>query len=111
MDFTLNIGLESPNGDLERFFAVELTEFILRKKLALTSFDHKIDFDQSETTVIVRFETIAHARNVSKVVKIIANALSQDCIAMLCSEGGQLVYQDSPRRDWGDFNPEFFINY
>lgn len=112
---TLNIGLEQNIEGLERlnrFFVEHLTRSILGYSINLgTRWGTRVEDSNTEPTLIIQFDTPAHVRRVIPYIRTIANATNQDAISLSSSDGDYLVYADRPTRDWGSFNPMYFIGY
>ena len=108
----LNIGLNTNLGTkLSNNFTNDLVKFTLDQKLYINSYKSRLDFSQTEQTLVISFKTLAPAKYIYPIIEFLGDALLQDFIAIKVDDSGKLIYSNNSKNDWGEFNEAYFINY
>lgn len=98
---TLNLGLQTNTGDF-----VRLTHALRCLVNRFELIDLKIENSHTEKTIVCVIQFVP-----SYVERLheLCDLLEQDCIAIFDGKHGELIGPNAAK--WGNFNPDFFINF
>lgn len=117
MRILINIGLESNEGSSSYVFpkgipADYVKRLFVEAAAPCTIIRSEVRLSNTEPTLILEVETSLPVALLNWLVGVAAN-LEQDAIAVYRPDvrSGKLVHQRSPKKHWGEFNPEYFLTF
>jgi hypothetical protein len=101
---TLNIGLDrNDGGNVPLHFAL----ITIANRFDIL--DLKLAQSETERTIVCRVSILDYGSKWTDKLHEICDLLDQDCIAVFDGKQGELIGPNAAK--WGQFNPEFFINF